>query len=323
MAPNVDARPVINGKVGGDDAHQSQDDLVDEKRPQQTGAVADDAPEQPERREQDAAQEKQGDDGEAKKDGPAGGYDSIPIPSRPPGYTIKFTIHRAKNLPMADINSLSSDPYVIAEIKSDTPTRHKEDPRPTLRTPTIRRSTDPEWNTTWIVANVPSSGFKLKLRVYDEDPADKDDRLGNVHIEVPSLSEGWQGIHDKGYDIEKRSGSKRAYAIRAVATCFRVAKHMHGCLYVSVEMVGRTPEDGQNGRLYTIGPQWWTRHYSPLLGRLANVQDPGKEKGGEPEFEEGQQTGTKKREAKRYDFQANQMQLRGERNRTTSPIFSC
>lgn len=120
-------------------------------------------------------------DSSSKSDkGPAGGFDSTPLPRRPPGYTLKFTFHRATNLPLADINSLSSDPFIVAELNTGLPTRHKEDPPLQLRTKTIRQCTDPVWESEWIVANVPASGFKLKCRIYDEDPADHDDRLGNA-----------------------------------------------------------------------------------------------------------------------------------------------
>ncbi|KAM0721919.1 hypothetical protein Q7P37_002844 [Cladosporium fusiforme] len=232
---------------------------------------------------------------------------------QPPG---GITIHRATNLPMADINSLSSDPYVLAECKTDNPMRHKEDPPLRYRTPTIRRNTDPEWNADWIVANAPAQGFKLKLRVYDEDPANKDDRLGNVHVHVPPL-DGWEGLHDKKYHIEKKSGSKRAYLVRAVATCFRVAEHMHGDLFISMQVLEKTPEDGQNGRMYTIGPQWWTRHYSPLLGRIAHTHNPAEDdsppNGEEVQTNENGEQSEKeeRRKARPYDFQANQLQLRG------------
>lgn len=284
------------------------------KTQEHNAAAVNGAPKDSEKQQhqQPAADEKKGpgDESAKKEAGPAGGYDATPIPYRPGGYTIKMTIHRASNLPMADLNSLSSDPFVLAEIKADQPaTRHKEDPPLRTRTRTIRRSTDPEWNAEWIVANAPSSGFKIKMRVYDEDPADKDDRLGNVHIHIPSINESWPGIKEKSYGIEKRAGSKRAYAIRAVATCFRVAKHMHGDLWLSVELLGKTPEDGQNGRMYTIGPQWWTRHFSPLLGRLANTHAPDEEKDAQQQQENG--GNQEKQQPKRYDFQANQMQLKG------------
>lgn len=287
-------------------------DISEEKRQAQEAGKARPAP-----RDAEKSKDENADNEKAGNDNPPGGYDSTPIPHQPGGYTLKITIHRATNLPMADINSLSSDPYVLAECKTDGPMRHKEDPPLQFRTPTIRRNTDPEWNSEWIVANAPAGGFKLKLRVYDEDPANKDDRLGNVHIHVPAL-QGWGGMQQQRYHIEKKSGSKRAYVVRAVATCFRVAKHMHGDIFISMEVLEKTPEDGQNGRMYTLGPQWWTRHYSPLLGRIANTHDPSEEDspiGAETANGnvqgQGQDNQKDKRQPRPYDFQANQLQLKG------------
>lgn len=216
-------------------------------------------------------------DDESKEKQPAGGFDQTPLPSAPPGYTIKITFHRATNLPMADVNSLSSDPYIIAQLDTDLPTRHKEDPPLRKRTPTIRRSTDPEWNTDWIIANVPASGFKLKARIYDEDPATHDDRLGNAHLHVPSLDEHWAGMDNQAFKVQKRSGSKRAYFVRIFATCIGTAKHMNGLLYISIKMLGRT-EDEHGGRVYTVGPNWFVRHYSPLLGRVTGTKDADSER---------------------------------------------
>ncbi|KAI9670354.1 MAG: hypothetical protein M1817_004397 [Caeruleum heppii] len=225
-------------------------------------------------------------------DGPPGGIDSSPLPSCPQGYTLRFTFHSATNLPWADIVSFSSDPFVVAQINTDTPRRHKEDPYLRFRTPTIRRSTEPVWNSTWIVANVPTTGFKLKARIYDEDPADFDDRLGNVHVHADNISESWPGIKEEAFKIKKRMGSKRAYTARGCAAMFSRGVHMDGKLIVSVEVLGKT--EGEGGKLYTIGPQYWTQHYSPMIGRLAGTKEPGKE--GKTE---------------RYNFQANQFQLQG------------
>ncbi|KAI9757118.1 MAG: hypothetical protein M4579_003596 [Chaenotheca gracillima] len=227
-----------------------------------------------------------------KSKGPAGGFDSTPIPRAAPGYTLRFTFHRATNLPFADINSLSSDPYVLAQLNTGLATRHPEDPPLRFRTPTIRRSTDPTWECTWVVANVPANGFKLKARVYDEDPADHDDRLGNVHVTVDHIDERWPGIQDQPYGIRKRMGSKRAYLIRGIAVLFSKAKHMNGNLFMSVEVLGRT--EGEGGRAYTVGPLHWTKHLSPMIGRLAGTKGPS---------EEGK--------AETYNFQANQFQLQG------------
>ena len=238
----------------------------------------------------------------SKKKGPEGGFDDTPIPRAPPGYTVKFTLHRASNLPLADINTLSADPFIVAQLFTGLPTRHKEDPPLTLRTPTVRQSTDPVWDCEWVVANVPASGFNLKCRIYDEDPADHDDRLGNVHVTVPAVNENWGGIQDQTYPIKKRMVSKRAYALRAMAVCFGKAQHMNGTLNVSVQVLGRT-EDDNGGRAYTIGPQFWIRHYSPLLGRLLGQKEPNND--GQVSRRSGKQ------KPEKYNFQSNQMQMRG------------
>jgi hypothetical protein len=207
---------------------------------------------------------------------PPGGYDATPIPKMPPGYTIQITIHRAKNLPMADINTLSSDPYVITQVYTDNPTRHKEDPALKMRTFTVRKEVNPEWNARWVVANVPASGFRLKCRIYDEDPADHDDRLGNAHINVPRVSDDWKGFKEQSFKIKKRMGSKRAYAAQAAMSVVGIKKGMDGYLIVSIENLGRT-ESRHGGRLYTVGPAFWIKHYSPLLGRVMGQKTPGKD----------------------------------------------
>ena len=216
--------------------------------------------------------------GKDKKEdkGPAGGFDDTPVPSAPPGFDVKFTFHRALKLPMADINSMSSDPYILAQLNTKLPPRHKQDPPMRFRTPTIRRNCDPEWNSEWIVANVPASGFALKARIYDEDPADHDDRLGNVHVHVNSVSQNWEGIKEQSYKIKKRMGSKRAYLIRGCAAMFSRDVKMSGELVVSVEVLGKTNTDN-GGRIWTIGPCNWSQHLSPMVGRLAGTKEPGKD----------------------------------------------
>ncbi|KAL8789859.1 MAG: hypothetical protein Q9213_000927 [Squamulea squamosa] len=239
-----------------------------------------------------------------EKPQPAGGFDDTPIPDAPPGYTVKITFHRAESLPMADINSFSSDPYVLAQLNVDLPSRHKQDPYMRFRTPTIRRSTDPVWNCEWIVANVPSTGFKLKARIYDEDPADHDDRLGNVHVHVDSLHDGWTGINEQYYKIKKRMGSKRAYFIRGCAAMLSHGLEMSGKLIVSVELLGKTEVGSNGGRVWTVGPCTWSRHLSPMIGRLTGTKEPGQGKNGA--------------KTEQYNFQANQFQLSGP---VPSPLY--
>jgi hypothetical protein len=285
MADEKDSTP---GEVPNGNAPAAQD----EKHENGVGANHEQPPKPPQKT----------DTGGSKKKGPEGGFDDTPIPRAPPGYTVKFTFHRANNLPLADINTLSADPFIMAELTTDLPTRHHEDPPLTMRTPTVRQNTNPEWNCEWIVANVPATGFKLKCRIYDEDPADHDDRLGNVHIVTSSVNEQWAGIKDQTYPIRKRMVSKRAFLLRAIAVCFRKVENMNGTLNVSVEVLGRTQDDN-GGRTYTIGPQFWIRHFSPLLGRLLGQKEPN-----EP-GEVSKRTGKPKPE--KYNFQSNQMQLRG------------
>jgi len=207
------------------------------------------------------------------KNNPPGGYDATPIPSARDGYTVRFTFHRAENLPASDLNTRSSDPYIHATLTSDLPPRHKEDPDLVLRTPTIHKNTDPEWNASWTVAGVPSSGFRLKCRLYDEDPSDHDDRLGNVTIYVDQVNSNWVGIKNKGYAIKKRMGSKRAYTIRSCAALFNNHVHMSGTLYMSAEVLGESEKP--YGRMYTIAETAWTKHYSPMIGRIAGTKAPG------------------------------------------------
>ncbi|KAI4136109.1 MAG: hypothetical protein LQ341_005808 [Variospora aurantia] len=228
---------------------------------------------------------------------PPGGLDKTPIPDAPPGYTLRFIFHRANSLPMADLSSLSSDPYLSVQLHTDLPSRHKQDPHMRFRTPTIRKSTHPVWNCEWTVANVPSTGFKLKARIYDEDPADHDDRLGNVHVHVDSIPDNWLGIREQQYKIKKRMGSKRAYFIRGCAAMFNRNIEMSGNLVISVQMLGKTDVGNNGGRIWTIGPCAWSRHLSPMIGRLAGTKEPGQGK-----------NGTK---SQRYNFQANQFQFAG------------
>jgi hypothetical protein len=155
------------------------------------------------------------------------------------------------------------------------PKRHKEDPDMIIRTPTIHKNKNPEWNTEWIVAGIPSSGFRLKCRLYDEDTSDHDDRLGNVTIYVNHIGINCPGIRDESFQIKKRMGSKRAYMLRGCASMLSRNVHMDGYLFVSVEVLGMSDEPF--GRMYTVGKTYWFKHYSPMIGRLAGTKAPGSE----------------------------------------------
>ena len=87
--------------------------------------------------------------------------------------------------------------------------------------------------------------------------------------------------------------SKRAYLLRSLAVCFGKVEHMSGHLFVSVEVLGRT-NDENGGRAYTVGPQFWIRHFSPLLGRLLGQKEP-REDG------DAEKAGRQKPERYKYD----------------------
>lgn len=232
---------------------------------------------------------------------PPGGHDATPIPSAPDGYTVKFTFVRAENLPVADIGTVSSDPFVLATLTSPRISqRHKQDPDMRLRTHTIHKDTNPKWNQEWIVAGVPSSGFKLKCRIYDEDSSDHDDRLGNVTLVVPSIGEGWEGIKEASYPVKKRMGSWRAYLVQGITAACSRETEFTARLVLSVEVLGKS--DPPHGRMYTLGPTVWTKHNSPMIGRIAGTKAP------QAPAEEGSE---EKPKVEKYDFQANQIQLQG------------
>jgi hypothetical protein len=212
------------------------------------------------------------------KTNPPGGKDDAPIPSARGGYTVQFTFYRVENLPVSDIRARSSDPYIVATLTSPgIQNRHMEDPDMRHRTKTIHKSTNPEWNEQWVVAGVPSDGFKLKCRLYDEDTKDHDDRLGNVTISAKNISESWPGIREEAYDIKKRMGSKRAYALKGCLSMFSREIHMNGKLFLSVKVLGES--DPPHGRMYTVGPTTWTKHFAPMIGRLAGTKNPEEVKG--------------------------------------------
>ncbi|KAG7104868.1 hypothetical protein HYQ44_016180 [Verticillium longisporum] len=205
-----------------------------------------------------------------------GGLDSTPLPDAPPGFTVRFIFHRAEHLPVADLSTWSSDPFVHATLKTPLVTRHEEDPDLTWRSRTIRRTTKPVWGEEWIVANVPASGFTLKCRIYDEDYPDSDDRLGNVTIDVDGISEDWQGVPPPGreYKVRKRSAHKGVYLVRAL---YSGHDHYTPSLWI-----------------YTVGPSMSIKHFND-----------------DYEYADVEEGCRHVKHAQRYDFQSNEMQLAG------------
>ncbi|KAG5928398.1 hypothetical protein E4U42_000694 [Claviceps africana] len=240
-----------------------------------------------------------------------GGFDQTPLPDAPPGYTVRFGFRHAANLPPGDLSTVSSDPFLTATLKASNPKRHKEDPDLVYRTQTRRRTTEPEWNEDWVVANVPVSGFTLKCRLYDEDSPDQDDRLGNVTVKVPQLFEGWDGIPAPGKEFEakKRMISKRALVLKTITSCLHSGVHVTPRLCITMEILGKS--DPPHAQMYTVGPTRWTKHFSPMIGRLTGTKvntDADQDQEKPASNEDGDK---KKKKNQKYDFQANEMQLQG------------
>ena len=203
---------------------------------------------------------------------PPGGFDKTPLPDAPQGYTVRFVFHRAANLPPSDFDTASSDPFLVATLESATPKRNKADPDLTHRTRTIRKTTDPEWQDEWVVANVPPTGFTLKCRMYDEDLPDANDRLGNVTIKIPDVYDEWEGIPSPGkeFDAKKRAIAKRAFFLKGISSMFKSHVHMTPRLCVSIEVLGKS--DPPFAHMYTVGPTGFVKHFSPMIGRIAGTK---------------------------------------------------
>ncbi|KAK8846785.1 hypothetical protein IAR55_005873 [Kwoniella newhampshirensis] len=234
---------------------------------------------------------------------PEGGYDSTRLPpSSSPTYTVRITFHRASNLPVADLSDGSADPFILAQLTTSHKPRHDQDPYLRYRSKTVQKTLEPEWNSSWTVAGIPSSGFKLDARIYDEDPEDHDDRLGKVEYESGKIDDaGFKGVKEQAFKVKKTGADLKAYGMRWICMGFHKDLKLHAELVMSVEVLGKTEEEkdgekeqkGRNsGKAYTVNGFWW-KHYSPMIGRLAGTK--GKDSKG----------------AEKYDFEANEIQLQG------------
>jgi len=202
---------------------------------------------------------------DAGKEKPDGGHDKTPLkPSSGTTYTVKITFHSASNLPVSDLPSMSSDPYVHAQLDVPLTPRHKEDPKLRFRSNTLRRTLEPSWEAEWIVAGIPASGFTLQTRIYDEDPENHDDQLGTVTLSTGSIKEGWR-MDQKEFKMKKSGASLRAYGMRWVRKMTCRGTDLHATLILSIEVVGKT--DKEVGMAYTFNNFWWV-HFSPMIGKL-------------------------------------------------------
>ncbi|KAJ7708835.1 hypothetical protein B0H17DRAFT_916441 [Mycena rosella] len=184
-----------------------------------------------------------------------------------PTYTVEITFNRAKNLPVADISTLSCDPYILAEaiIPDVEPLK--------FRTPTIRRNRDPTWDATWLVSGVPASGFKLLMILYDEDPGEpSDDRLGKAlaRFGPEQMKEGFESMETE-YTLQKRRGDLHPYILTYLTALLPGEKlKKHNRVIASVRVLRKDADQKDDLRMYTLGPNRYSRHFSPLIGSIVN-----------------------------------------------------
>ncbi|KAI0647686.1 hypothetical protein C8Q79DRAFT_999308 [Trametes meyenii] len=222
----------------------------------------------------------------------------MPTSSLPPRYTCEIVFHSATNVPLADLNDLSSDPYIFATLNAPALSSGSSRPGPDLgspgsesgecisfRTSTARRSLNPTFDARWIVSGIPALGFVLTLYLYDEDPGNRDDKLGKAALRFPDpncdsleggareLQEGWDS-GKREYKIHKRHGSVRTRLgtyVTKMVTRGRVGHRTR--IFVSVRVLGPAPalKGNEAGRIYTLGPHVFVRHFSPLAAHLTAV----------------------------------------------------
>jgi hypothetical protein len=182
--------------------------------------------------------------------------ESTPPPDRPvpvpgPRYTLRITFLRAHKLPVADIPSFSSDPYIAATLRfPGTGIRKLHH-----RTWTIRTTLEPEWNDCWTVANVPVSGATLKLKVLDEDEGNHDDVLGVAYVETGRLDgKQKETLHrTEGLTIKKHAWV--AFTRIVTVGCRQGKWHgLGGEVEVEIKVIGGTEQDEEwkSERAYTI-----------------------------------------------------------------------
>jgi hypothetical protein len=174
-------------------------------------------------------------------------------------YTCKITFLKVCNVPVADLNDLSCDPYLEVTLSEDPPKDTSDPQYLTYRTRTCRRNLNPEFNEQWIVAGIPGSGFLLSIKLRDEDPGNVDDDLGKTILRMPNEGEGtlndsWKS-GDREYKVHKRTGSITSVLFTWTARALtrgNVGHHVR--VWVSAEVLGKF-EGQQDRRMYTVGPR--------------------------------------------------------------------
>ncbi|KIK64369.1 hypothetical protein GYMLUDRAFT_240921 [Collybiopsis luxurians FD-317 M1] len=146
---------------------------------------------------------------------------------------IKFL--SAEGLPKMDVVG-SADPYFVAKI----------DDRVSMVSTVKTKSVNPEWNELWRVKNVPITS-ELSVQVLDKDPDTiHDDRIGKFKTNIEAGA--------KELDIE--------------GPLFR---RNRGVFRLQIDSVPSA--DPAEPKYLFDGPIRYSRHFSPTVGRLTNLDD--------------------------------------------------
>ncbi|KAJ1300149.1 hypothetical protein OPQ81_011902 [Rhizoctonia solani] len=230
-------------------------------------------------------------------------------------YDIEIIFHSAHSLPVSDIPSLSSDPYILASLRipSYADRDHAGPPPLVFRTRTIHHTRDPDWgNEAWRVGGIPGAGFVLRIALRDEDANKKDDRLGEARISFlgrkpvrngeQSAEQDWGRVREglnidrKEAPFKKRRGGIRAFVSTYITAAISRSVSRHGGnIVMSVKVLGLS-RNQKDRRPYTLGPHYYSIHFSPLLGRIVGTKSAN---------------ASNSQKAAVSNFQANQLQLTG------------
>ncbi|KAI0046833.1 C2-domain-containing protein [Auriscalpium vulgare] len=157
------------------------------------------------------------------------------IPTQYVDLTIQFI--GASGIPKMDVVG-TADPYFIAHLDNNI-----------KYVSTVQRGTQkPVWNATWYVKNVPTTA-SLHVQVLDKDDGQvTDDNIGKF---TTSVSPGAKEVEIEG----------------------PIFKRTNGTFWLKIE--SKKPDaDLERCPPYTFdGPIHFTRHFSPTVGRLTNIND--------------------------------------------------
>lgn len=112
-------------------------------------------------------------------------------------FTLKIFLHSAENVPVADFTK--SDPYFKIFLSS----------KRIATTKVIHRNLNPVWDEAFPV-KLPTTHCEIKFELYDEDPSQNDDFLGDFSIDLSQLQSGKQRYELKKANLNQNFAVKTA-----------------------------------------------------------------------------------------------------------------